>query len=98
MLPWILGYGPEHLLALIDFGDDLSKCYPEKEHNEVFMLSWGGSEEEGKGIFQPLLDLGPLGAATCMMFNKYPRGPDERHLIGGRSAEAMSNGFHSNIY
>lgn len=50
-----------------------------------------GSEEEGKERFRPLLDLNPLGDTTGMlsypdlnlMFNKYPRGPNDRHLFGG---------------
>lgn len=50
-----------------------------------------GREEEGKQKFQPLLDLQPVVDTTSMlsytelnlMFNKYPRGPKDRHLFGG---------------
>jgi len=50
-----------------------------------------GSEEEGKKISKPLLDLNALGDTTSMlsypnlntMFNQYPGVPNHRHLFGG---------------
>jgi hypothetical protein len=50
-----------------------------------------GPQEEGEEIFKPLLDLKPMVNTTGMlpytdlnlMFNKAPRGANDRHLFGG---------------
>lgn len=64
---------------------------PNKASGIMVIVFYNGSEEEGKSFFKPLFDLEPLADTTKtvsypdlnMMFNKHPRGPDDRHLFGG---------------
>ncbi|CAG8255962.1 unnamed protein product [Penicillium olsonii] len=120
-----LGFDPEVLPAIIEFGNHFSEYMskkqpgmkmianshlvenddgksmmnvivgnfipPNKASGVLAVVFYNGSEEDGKQRFRPLLDLNPLGDTTSMlsypdlnmMFNKYPRGPNDRHMFGG---------------
>ncbi|ROV95550.1 hypothetical protein VSDG_05265 [Cytospora chrysosperma] len=66
---------------------------PDSSSGLLAVLFHNGTQEEGERVFQPLLDLEPLGNTTSMlpytdvnmMFNKTPPGPKDRHLFGGAS-------------
>ncbi|CAG8935897.1 unnamed protein product [Penicillium salamii] len=95
MIPDIFEFG-NHLIDTDDGNSMMSVLVgnfipPNKASGVMTVIFHNGSEEEGKERFRPLLDLNPLGDTTGMlsypdlnmMFNKYPRGPNDRHLFGG---------------
>lgn len=64
---------------------------PDKMSGLLAVVFYNGTQQKGENVFRPLLDLEPLGNTTGtlsytelnLMFNKVPRGPNDRHLFGG---------------
>ncbi|KAJ5335135.1 hypothetical protein N7452_007538 [Penicillium brevicompactum] len=84
-----LGFTPECLAAVVEFGNHFIQM--DDGNGVMAVVFHNGSQEEGRKRFKPLLDLELLGDTTSMlsypdlnmMFNKYPRGADDRHRFGG---------------
>ncbi|KAJ5780365.1 hypothetical protein N7457_005525 [Penicillium paradoxum] len=93
-LPALVEFGNRFMAAMDGnsmFSLIIGNFIPKNGSGIMALVFYNGPEEEGKKFFKPLFDLEPLADTTSMvsypdlnmMFNRYPRGPDGRHLLGG---------------
>lgn len=76
---------------------------PTQESGLLAVVFHNGSQKEGEKIFQPLLDLDPVGSTMSvlpytevnLMFNKHPRTAKDRHLFGGANFTLPLAGNHA---